>query len=153
LIGVNLMADARGVQKPSVGSGEGDVRFKAVVPALLILLTVNFNAWARKDSSRPFFLRSDAVMNGVEIPAGIYELSWEAHNSTVRVTLRKDGKFFATAQGAWVKNAAKYPEDAVLLRLNSDGTRSLIEIRVAGTNRSIVLNHAAYTVRVTENRP
>ncbi len=92
-------------------------------------------------------------MNGVEVPAGLYELTWEVHNATVRVTLWKDGKFFATAQGAWVKNGSKYPEDAALLRVNSDGSRSLIEIRLAGTERAIVLNRAEYTVRVTENRP
>jgi hypothetical protein len=141
------------VQKPSIGTGEGDVRFKAVVLALLILLTVNFTAWARKNPSRQFFLQTDAVMNGVEIPAGNYELTWEVRNSTVRVALLKEGKFFATVQGAWVKNGSKYPEDAVLLRLNSDGSRSLIEIRLGGTQRAIVLNHAQYTLRVTENRP
>jgi len=145
------MTDASGVQKPSIGSGEGDVKFKVVVPTLLILLTVNFPAWARKTPSRPFFLRSDATMNGVEVPTGLYELTWEVRNSTVRVTLWKDGKFFATAQGAWVKNGSKYPEDAALLRVNSDGSRSLIEIRLGGTERAIVLNRAEYTIRVTEN--
>lgn len=129
------------------------MKFKAIVPALLILLAVNFPAWARKNSSRPFFLRSDVVMNGVEIPAGLYELTWEVHNSTVRLTLLKEGKFFATAQGAWVKNGSRYPEDAALLRVNSDGSRSLIEIRFAGTDRAIVLNRTEYTLRVTENRP
>lgn len=92
-------------------------------------------------------------MNGVEVPAGIYDLTWEVRNSTVRVTLWKDGKFFATAQGAWVKNGSKYPEDAALLRVNADGSRSLIEIRLGGTERAIVLNRAQYTIRVTENRP
>lgn len=140
-------------RNPVSASGEEDVKFKPVVLALLVLLTVNFTAWARKSSSRPFFLRTDAVMNGVEIPAGLYELTWEVHNSTVRLNLLKDGKFFATAQGAWVKNGSKYPEDAALLRLNSDGSRSLIEVRLGGTDRAIVLNHAEHTVRVTENRP
>ena len=92
-------------------------------------------------------------MNDVEIPAGMYELTWEVRNSTVRVTLWKEGKFFATAQGAWVKNGTRYSEDAALLRVNSDGSRSLIEIRLGGTERAIVLNRAEYTVRVTENRP
>ena len=129
------------------------MKLKAILPALLIFLAVNFPAWARKNDSRQFFLRSDAVMNGVEIPAGMYELTWEVRNATVTMKLWKDGKFFASARGAWVKNGSKYPEDAVLLRLNSDGSRSLIEVRLGGTERAIVLNHAEYTVRVTENRP
>ena len=140
-------------RNPVSVSGEEDVKFKPVVLALLVLLTVNFTAWARKSPSRPFFLRTDAVMNGVEIPAGLYELTWEVHNSTVRLNLLKDGKFFATAQGAWVKSGSKYAEDAALLRVNSDGSRSLIEIRLGGADRAIVLNRAEYTIRVTENRP
>ena len=126
---------------------------KAIVPALLIFLAMNFPAWARKNDSRLFFLRSNAVMNGVEIPAGMYELTWEVRNATVTLKLWKDGNFFASARGAWVKNGSKYPEDAVLLRLNSDGSRSLIEIRLGGTAKAIVLNNAEYTIRVTENRP
>lgn len=124
------------------------MKFKRIAVALLILLTVNCPAWARKNPSRPFFLQTDAVMNGVEIPAGLYELTWEVHNSIARVTLWKEGKFFVTAQGAWVKNGSKYPEDAALLRVNSDGSRSLIEIRLGGTERAIVLQSPQAAVRV-----
>jgi len=124
------------------------VKAKAIAFALLILLAVNFPAWAHKNSSRPFFLRTDAVMNGMEIPAGMYELTWEVHDATVRVTLWKDGKFFATAQGAWVKSGSKYSEDAALLLVNSDGSRSLIEIRLAGTERAIVLQSPQPVIRV-----
>jgi hypothetical protein len=81
-------------------------------------------------------------MNGAEIPAGLYYLSWDSHNSMVYVTLSKDGRFFATAQGTWVKNAVQYSNDAALLRVNSDGSRSLIEIRLAGVKKSIVIENA-----------
>ena len=88
-------------------------------------------------------------MNGAEIPAGIYELSWESQNSKVRVTLWKEGQFFATAQGTWVKNGVQYPRDAALLRVNSDGSRSLVEIRLAGQKKSIVIdNNIESTVQV-----
>jgi hypothetical protein len=80
-------------------------------------------------------------MNGLEVPAGTYDLSWESQNSKVRVTLWKDGLFFATAQGTWVKNGAKYPNDAALLRVNSDGSRSLVEIRLAGVKKTIVIEN------------
>jgi len=81
-------------------------------------------------------------MNGAEVPAGVYELSWESQDSKVRVTLWKDGQFFATAQGAWVKNGVQYPSDAALLRVNSDGSRTLMEIRLAGEKKSIVLDRS-----------
>jgi len=78
-------------------------------------------------------------MNGAEIPAGFYDLSWESHDSRVRVTLWKDGRFIATAPGTWVKNGVNYSNDAALLRVNSDGSRSLVEIRLAGVKKTIVL--------------
>ncbi len=115
------------------------MKFRSVAQTIVILLLISFSAYA-KTSRRPFFLRATVTMNGAEVPAGVYELSWESQNSIVRVTLWKDGQFFATAQGAWVKNGVQYPSDAALLRVNSDGSRTLMEIRLAGEKKSIVLD-------------
>ncbi len=117
------------------------MKFRSVAQTIVILLLISFSAYA-KTSRRPFFLRATVTMNGAEVPAGVYELSWESQNSIVRVTLWKDGQFFATAQGAWVKNGVQYPSDAALLRVNSDGSRSLMEIRLAGEKKSIVLDRS-----------
>jgi hypothetical protein len=118
--------------------GEWGMKFKLVVPAILILLLASFPAHAK--NSRRFFLRIAVTLNGAEVPAGLYDLSWESHNSVVSVALWKDGRFIATAQGAWVKHGVKYTEDAALLRVNSDGSRSLVEIRMAGIKKTIVLS-------------
>ncbi len=115
------------------------MKFKLVVQTIVILLLVSLPA--RANNSRPFYLRTAVTMNGAEVPAGLYGLSWESQNSKVRVTLWKDGRFFATAQGTWVKNGAKYTGDAALLRVNSDGSRSLVEIRLAGVKKTIVLEN------------
>ena len=116
------------------------MKFKLVIQTIVILLLVSFTA--RANESHPFFLRTAVTMNGAEVPAGLYYLSWDSHNSMVHVTLSKDGRFFATAQGTWVKNAVQYSNDAALLRVNSDGSRSLIEIRLAGVKKSIVIENA-----------
>ncbi len=115
------------------------MKFRLVVQTFVILLFVSLPA--RANNSRPFYLRTAVTMNGLEVPAGTYDLSWESQNSKVRVTLWKAGLFFATAQGTWVKNGAKYPNDAALLRVNSDGSRSLVEIRLAGVKKTIVLEN------------
>jgi hypothetical protein len=115
------------------------MKFKLVVQTMVILLFVN--APARANNSRPFYLRTTVTMNGVEVPAGTYQMSWESQNSKVRVTLWKDGLFFVTAQGTWVNNGARYRNDAALLRVNSDGSRSLVEIRLAGVKKTIVLDN------------
>jgi hypothetical protein len=122
------------------------MKIKVAVLTISMLLAASLPALARKNPPRPFRLRDVVILNGAQVPAGTYELTWETHGSTVRATLTKDGQFVATAQGAWVKNGVKYAEDEALLRVNSDGTRSLIEIRIAGAPRAIVFNNTDGTV-------
>jgi hypothetical protein len=115
------------------------MKLKLILQTILILPLVSFPA--RANNSHPFFLRTTVTMNGAEVPAGLYELSWESQNSKVNVTLWKEGLFFATARGTWVKNAVQYSADEALLRVNSDGSRSLMEIRLAGVKKSIVIEN------------
>ena len=128
------------------------MKTKRTVLATLILLGASFPLPAKKNPPRPFFLQTPITFNGVEIPEGRYELTLESSNSGVRVTLWNDGKFVATAPGAWVKNGMKYTEDCALLRVNSDGSRSLLEIRFAGAAKSIVLDNPAATIRVAAKK-
>ena len=121
---------------------------KVAVLAVLFLLAAGVPVGAKKIPPRPFFLRTPVTMSGAEIPEGLYELKLESSNSAVRVTLCRDGRFVATALGAWVKSGTKYTEDAALLRVNSDGSRSLVEIRLAGLKKSIVLESFEPIVRV-----
>ena len=122
------------------------MKFRLVMPAIVILLLAGIPAFAK--NSHPFYLRTAVTMNGAEVPSGVYDLTWESHNSRVRVTLWKDGRFIATAPGTWVKNGVKYTNDAALLRVNSDGSRSLVEIRLAGVKKTIVLESVDPTLRL-----
>ena len=117
---------------------------KVLVP--IVLLLASSRVWAKKNPPRPFSLPFVVILNGAQVPAGTYELTWETHGSTARATLWKDGRFVATASGAWVKSGVKYSEDAALVRLNSEGSRSLVEIRLGGTARAIVFDPTGNTV-------
>lgn len=128
------------------------MKAKIAVLAVLFLLAASLPIGAKKIPPRPFFLRTPVTLNGAEIPPGLYELSLESGNSAVRVTLCRDGRFVDTALGAWVKNGAKYTEDSALLRVNSDGSRSLIEIRFAGIAKTIVLNKPDAPIRVSAEK-
>jgi hypothetical protein len=119
----------------------------------MILLAASFPVAARKNPPRPFQLRDVVILNGAQVPAGTYELTWETHGSIASVSLWKNGQFVATAQGAFVKNGVKYTEDAALLRVNSDGTKSLIEIRIAGASRAIVFNQTDAEVHYSAMKP
>jgi hypothetical protein len=116
------------------------MKFRFAVPLNLILLVASFPILARKYPPHPIYLHAAVTLNGAMVPEGIYGLTWDSKSSAVRVTLWKDGQFIATASGVWVKSGAKYTEDAVLLRVNRDGSRSLIEIRLAGIAKTIVLD-------------
>ncbi len=109
---------------------------------VFILLLAGGPAWAKRNPPRPFMLPEEVDLNGAQVSAGRYELTWENQGSSARVTLSKDGRFVATAQGSLVKNGTRYSEDAALLRVNSDGSKSLIEIRIAGSNKAIVIKHS-----------
>ncbi len=123
------------------------MKIRGAALTALILLAASFPVPAKKNSARPFFLQAPFLMNGAEIPEGMYELTLESSNSSVRVTLWREGQFIATARGVWVKSGVKYTENAVLLRVNSDGSRSLEEIRLAGTAKTIVLDNSDTIIR------
>lgn len=137
----SVLEDVKGnmIMRKNVAPNRTAVKKVVLLPFLVLLLASN-PVRARKNPSRPFQLPVVVTLNGARVPAGIYELTCETHGSAARVTLWKDGRFVATAPGAWIKNGVTYSEDQVLLRVNSDGTKSLIEIRIAGATRAIVLS-------------
>jgi hypothetical protein len=115
------------------------VKLKTVILSALFLMT-SLSALAKVIPPRPFYLDRDVTVNGALVPMGTYTLTVESKGSSARATLWKEGRFVATAHGAWVRHGVKYVEDAVLLRVNADGTRSLTEIRLAGKKETIVID-------------
>jgi hypothetical protein len=123
---------------------------KTALLSVLIVFLASRPVWAKKNPPRPFVLPVVVSLNGAQVPMGKYELTCETHGSAARVTLLKDGQFVATAPGIWVKTGIKYSVDEMLVRINSDGSRSLTEIRIAGTARAIVLDQTDGTIHYTD---
>ena len=119
---------------------------KGALVTVLFMFLASIPVLAKKDPPRPFRLPGMVTLNGAQVPAGIYELTFETQGSAVRVTLLKNGQFVATAPGVWVKTGIKYSEDEALLRVNPEGSRSLIEIRFAGMARAIVFDDTNATI-------
>ena len=126
------------------------MKLKIIAFAALIWFAASFPASARKDPTRFFFLPTPVTVDGAEIPQGMYQLTVESSNSGVRLTWWREGQFVATASGAWVRSGMKYSENTVLLRVNSDGSRSLVEIRLAGSAKAIVLKNTDPIIRYSE---
>jgi hypothetical protein len=127
------------------------MKFRTVVLTALILIAGIING-AKVIPPRPFHLDRDVTINGAAVPQGMYTLAVESQGALARATLLRDGRFVATAQGIWVKHGIKYAEDAVLLRVNPDGTRSLIEIRLKGSQKSIVIESESPILQVSPGR-
>ncbi|HLJ24503.1 MAG TPA: hypothetical protein VKT71_10390 [Candidatus Acidoferrales bacterium] len=123
------------------------------IPVFILVLMAGICVSAKVIPPRPFFFDREITVNGAVVPEGMYSLYLETHGSSVRATLRKDGRFVATAHGTWVGHGMKYAENAVLLRVNEDGTRALSEIRLAGSAKSIVLDSESSILRVAPVPP
>jgi hypothetical protein len=119
---------------------------KTALLSVLIVFLASSPVWAKKNPPRPFVLPVAVSLNGAHVPAGTYELTSEDFGSAARVTLLKDGKFVATAPGIWVKIKINYAKDDILVRINTDGSKSLTEIHIAGTARAIVLDQTDGTI-------
>jgi hypothetical protein len=115
------------------------MKFQTVALTAL-MVSASIPASAKLIPPRPLFLDRDITVDGAQVPHGIYTLALESHGASVRATLLKEGQFVATAHGTWVRHGIKYSEDAVLLKVNPDGTRSLTEIRLAGSAKTIVID-------------
>jgi hypothetical protein len=123
------------------------MKFRTFVLSALIL-SASVSARAKVIPPRLFFLERDITVNGANVPRGMYTLAVESQGVSVRANLWREGQFIATAHGTWVKHGVKYTENAVLLRVNSDGTRSLTEIRLAGSARTIVIDSESPMLRL-----
>jgi hypothetical protein len=124
------------------------MKFRTFVLTALIL-TASVSACAKVIPPRPFFLDREITVNGAKVPQGMYTLTLESQGASVRATLWKDDRFIVAAHGTWVKHGIKYSADAALLRVNSDGTRSLTEIRLAGSAKTIVLDSESPVLRLS----
>jgi len=125
---------------------------RRVFPIALVLLVATSPIWGKKNPPHPFSFPFVVNLNGAKVPAGTYEVTWENQGSAARATLWKDGRFVATAPGAWVKGGVKYSEDWALFRVNSEGSRSLVEFHIAGTSRAIVFDPTGNTVHYSATK-
>jgi PilZ domain len=74
-----------------------------------------------------------------DAPAEDFIISWEAYSAEATVRFVKSGNTVAKAQGRWVTLPSKYEYNAIYYNLNGNGSRTLVEIRLHGMNRAVVL--------------
>jgi hypothetical protein len=78
--------------------------------------------------------------NGKQIPAGVYEVSWQSHSPTATVTFMKGNQVVATVDGHWADHGSIIEQDAILYQQNPEGMATLMEIRFAGRSQTLIID-------------
>jgi len=85
--------------------------------------------------SRNLTLAQAATLDGTQLAAGNYEVSWVSRSPEATVTFKQHKKVAATAEGKWVERQNTYTSDSVVYVNNPDGSRTIVEIRFAGMSQ------------------
>ena len=93
--------------------------------------------------SRTFTFFSGLTVNGTHTPIGDCVISWESYVPDAIVKFEKDGSVLGTTEAKWVRRVVRYEDDAVVYRKNSDGSRTLLEIRFAGMSQALVFGKSS----------
>lgn len=82
-------------------------------------------------------------VNGKQLPAGEYQVKWEGDGPNVQVSILKGKNVVASTEGHVITLEQKASQDAIVAKSNSDGTRSLTEIRFGGKKIALALGEEA----------
>jgi hypothetical protein len=107
------------------------------------LVSRGFKPRAYERGSRTFTFLSRLTVNGKHMPVGDFVISWEPYVPDAIVKFEKDGSVLSTTDGKWVRRSVEYANDAVVYRKNSDGSRTLLEIRFAGMRQALVFGKSS----------
>jgi hypothetical protein len=125
---------------------------KNIVRAMAILLTTT--CWmhaAGPKTSQVFSLESAVSVNGQALKSGDVDVRWVTHSPQATVTFVQR-KSTVTADGVFVTRAEKSENDAVVYRINPDGSRSLIELQFRGSNKVLSFDPAVIAATPREEK-
>ena len=110
------------------------------VSVLVLALVLTAGAPAFANNARNVTLHHDMVLLGTPLQAGEYAISWASHSATATVTVSRKKDVLATVEGKLVERGKKHDRNAILFDTNADGTRTVREIRLAGTRQVLVFS-------------
>jgi hypothetical protein len=102
------------------------------------LVSSGFKPRSYERGSRSLTFSSGLTVNGARLPVGDFVITWESYIPDAIVKFEKEGTIVGTAEGKWEKRSVKYEDDAIVYRKNSDGSRTLLELRFAGMSQALV---------------
>jgi PilZ domain/SPOR domain len=107
------------------------------------LVSRGFRPRSYERGSRSLTFFSGLTLNGARLPVGDLVITWESYIPDAIVKFEKGGSVVGTTDGKWEKRSVKYGDDAIVYRKNSDGSRTLLEIRFAGMSQALVFGKSS----------
>ena len=125
---------------------------KAIARAMTILLTTTcwLHAGGPK-TSQTISLDHPLSVNGQALKAGDTEVRWVTHSPQATVTFVQRKSTF-TADGVFVTRDQKAERDAIVSRINPDGSHSLIELQFGGSNKVLSFDPAVIAATPREEK-
>jgi hypothetical protein len=111
---------------------------QGLISGLAVLLLVSASAFAK--GSRTINVSDPASLGGVRLEAGQYELNFQQHSPEATVTLAKGRTVVVTTKAKIEERNTKYQRNTVVFETKSDGSQTIGEIRLGGTNQAIVFS-------------
>ena len=108
----------------------------------LLLATSVFAANSNKGSLQTM---SDVTVSGKKIPAGEYSVKWEGTGSNVQVSILKGKTVLATTPAHLVDLSQPPSNDSAVVVTNSDGSKSLAEVRFGGKKYALQISGESAT--------
>jgi len=103
---------------------------------LVLVLFTSLSSAAK--GPKTLTLDRSVTINGTQLSAGDYAVTWVEHSPQATVTFTRGKKVAATIEARWVDRPSRNESDSVVYIQEPDGSESVTEIRFAGMNRALV---------------
>src|SRR5262245_54790684 len=103
---------------------------KLITLATAVLLTAS--AFAGTTHKGSLQISDPVQVNGKQLPAGDYTVTWSGDGPNVNVSITRSGKVLATAAAKVVTLDQKSSQDAAEVKNGVTGSRELITLRFSG---------------------
>jgi len=113
--------------------------FGTGVVSLGLLLAAGLPAAAK--NSRLINFHHAFVLQGRNLAAGKYTVQWQTHSPEATVQFLRKRQLVGSTEGRVEQRQKIYHSDAVVYETLPDGSEALLELRFAGSNKVLVLNH------------
>jgi hypothetical protein len=108
-----------------------------LVPVVALCLATGAVGASSRQSAK-VELPEATSLNGTQLSAGTYTLSWTGEGPEVAVTIKKGGKVVAETRGKFVDIGRKAEDDAVVVKRDAGGGTILTKVQFGGRKSVLV---------------